>query len=92
MLRKTSDSDEGGILLVSSMSTFEPPDLMKPYKVCQNLSIYAYKVTTSKISMYDGTKLYLQQVKTYSNDPGRSIQVKVVGFCSAFDRIGSEKT
>ena len=43
---------------------FVQSELMKRYKVYQNCSIFAHKMTTSKISMYGGTKLYEQQVKT----------------------------
>ena len=33
------------------------------YKFYQICSVYAYRMTTSKISTYDGTKHYCQQVK-----------------------------
>ena len=33
------------------------------YKVYQICSIYSYRMTTSKISMYEGAKRYYQQVK-----------------------------
>ena len=36
---------------------------MKQHKAYQICSTSAYKMTTSKISMYDGTKLHYQQVK-----------------------------
>ena len=62
VLKKTTESYEEKRLLTWSMSIFEQPVLMKQYKVYQICSRNAYKMTTSKISMYDGIKLYYQQV------------------------------
>ena len=39
------------------MSIFEPPGLVKLYKVYQIYSQYAYRMMLFKISMQDGTKL-----------------------------------
>ena len=46
-----------------SMSTFEPPELMKLHNVYQIYSKYAYKMMALKIWTQGGTKLDLQQVK-----------------------------
>ena len=38
------------------------PELMKRYKDSQICSIYACRMTTSKVSTFGGIKLYYQQV------------------------------
>ena len=63
VLKHTTDSFEGGKLLSRSTSIFVQLELIKRYEVHQMCSMYAYKMMTSKISMYDVTKLYYQQVK-----------------------------
>ena len=62
-LKNTTDFYEGGKLLTWFTSIFVQPELMKQCKACQIRSIYVYRTTTSKISMYDGTKLNCQQAK-----------------------------
>ena len=57
VLRNTTDSDEEGRLLTRSVSMFEPPELVKLYKLHRSCSMYAYRMMTFKISTQGGTKL-----------------------------------
>ena len=46
-----------------SMNTFQPPELMEPYKVYKINSIDAYRMMTFKITIQGGTKQWKPQVK-----------------------------
>ena len=68
---------------------FEPPELMKLYKVFQIYSVYAYRMMMFKISIQNVPSSLSREWNNYGNCPGGSIQVKSAGFCSASDCIGS---
>ena len=44
-----------------SVSIFEPPELMKQFKVYLTCSVHGCKMMMSKFSMSDGIKLYIRQ-------------------------------
>ena len=67
-LKRTTDSYEERKLLTWPRSIFAQPDLIMHFMVYQFCSIYAYRMTTFKISTYDRTKLYHCFQNNYSFD------------------------
>ena len=61
VLKNTIGSYEEGKLFSWSTSISVQPDFMKQYKESQTDSIYVCSMTMSKISTFDGIKLYYQQ-------------------------------
>ena len=62
------------------MSTFQPPELMEPYKVYKINSIDAYRMMTFKISIQGGTKLFKKwYLRVYTSQKLlESVQLQVV--------------
>ena len=62
VLRKTTDSYEGGSFRTWSTSMFEPLEIMK-LQDSSRYSIFAYRMMTFRISIQDWTRFYYLSVK-----------------------------
>ena len=68
VLKNIIGSWEEDKLLTWSMSISVQAEPMKRYKDCQTCSVYACIMTTSKISTFDGIKLYYQSTSDMPSD------------------------
>ena len=66
------------------------PELMNRYKDSQTYSLYVSRMMMSKIFDVRWYQAQLSADETYEKGPGRIVEVKIKGFCSVTDCVGSD--
>ena len=85
--KNTTDSHEGDNLHTWSMSIFEPQGLRSCTRSVWTVQCTLTQWRCSEFRRRMGSSSIVRKWDSYGNGPGRFIQGKITGFCSASDRV-----